>query len=366
MLIRLKYKFQQCKIKTNIYLCTIIFLLWYFKSNTQMTFRERKGNYESTDINYIHLENNLITRNSKDSSIHEKLYSFSKEYVKKFADQPIISKNYVDNLDDAASFNLTTIETMMKKIILFAHTPKYICNKLANFGGKLYKTHHGCVIDGYKPVCMDLHVHPNPKDCLALSFGVGYELSFDNAFGKYGCKVLSFDFSLHNWTNNVYKPHQHYLNIMLSDEISNHKLVKLLSPKGEFVANQKTSVHTLYSISRVLDLLNKNIDYLKIDIENNEWNVFTQIFNSEKGMKILENVNQIILEIHLSILSKVNQNLDKNFEELLKIIKVFHNLNEAGFYVTQYMNNEQTRDYVRVGNLTSQQYLEVLFVKRAK
>jgi hypothetical protein len=132
-------------------------------------------------------------------------------------------------------------------------------------------------IDGQYPVCLD-PIPPTPGHCLVYSFGINNEWSFDQHFDSYGCQVYSFDASI-GLEHFDKTPNIHFYGLFLGSKDENKTLTlstiyKMLVPKhGEAV-----------------------IDYLKIDIEANEWHVLPQIVQS--GM--LQKVRQLAIEAHFS------------------------------------------------------------------
>lgn len=82
-------------------------------------------------------------------------------------------------------------------------------------------------------------------------------------------------------------------------------------------------IMTLSSIYRMLSPMhgeNAIIDYLKIDIDWEEWNVIPDLIESG----ILERVRQMGMEIHLS------QNENKNLTEFQKEVQIIRRLEEEG------------------------------------
>ena len=131
-------------------------------------------------------------------------------------------------------------------------------------------------IDGQYPVCLDPKVMPissyrNPKSrrgfkksCLVYSFGVNNDWSFDEAMEAYGCEVFSFDPSI-NLTDHDHSKRVHFYNLGLG-----HK--NEVNRKG----------WTLRTLDSIYEMLTPHhgatiIDYLKIDIEWNEWMALKQI-----------------------------------------------------------------------------------------
>jgi len=132
-------------------------------------------------------------------------------------------------------------------------------------------------IDGQYPVCLD-PIPPMPKKCLVYSFGINNEWSFDQAFDTYGCQVYSFDASI-GLEQFDKTPNIHFYGLFLGSKDEN-KTLTLSSIYNMLVPKHGETV----------------IDYLKIDIEANEWHVLPQIVQS--GM--LKKVRQLAIEAHFS------------------------------------------------------------------
>ena len=194
--------------------------------------------------------------------------------------------------------------------------------KLAHyFGGKVHVIPPQGV-DGQYPVCLDDTVKPNlsylhklngqfleiKKSCLVYSFGIHSDWSFDEAMEAYGCEVFSFDPSI-NETDHDHSKGVHFYNLGLG-----HK-------------NEVNDISgwTLKTLDSIYEMLTPRhgatiIDYLKIDIEWNEWEVLKQILQSG----ILGIVRQLSVEFHLP-----NQDWSiegsylthKDYRSLVKLVK---------------------------------------------
>jgi len=132
-------------------------------------------------------------------------------------------------------------------------------------------------MDGQYPICLD-PIPPTPGNCLVYSFGINNEWSFDQAFDTYGCQVYSFDASI-GLKHFDKTPNIHFYDWFLGSKDENNKTLTLSS-----IYNMLAPKH-----GQVV------IDYLKIDIEFNEWHVLPQIVQS--GM--LKKVRQLAIEAHI-------------------------------------------------------------------
>ncbi|CAL4250841.1 unnamed protein product, partial [Meganyctiphanes norvegica] len=124
--------------------------------------------------------------------------------------------------------------------------------------------------DGSKKVCMDKDVSPGSDYCLSYSFGVGNDFSFDRAMIKYGCEVYAFDQDkFHSHYPSVVDGVQ-YIKIRLGKE---RLMMYKLQPDGSMF---KFTYRPLDDIQRGLEHQNVTLDYLKMDIEGAEWDIFSE------------------------------------------------------------------------------------------
>lgn len=112
----------------------------------------------------------------------------------------------------AISVSLKSFDYSVKHLFLFQSPPSKVswsprklrdilqrtsrtCRKLVSIGGTFQCPHCGqkCFKDGHKYVCLDEDVAPRSSDCIVLSFGVGENLSFDQAMVRFNCKVFAFE-----------------------------------------------------------------------------------------------------------------------------------------------------------------------------
>jgi Methyltransferase domain len=178
------------------------------------------------------------------------------------------------------------------------------CRLTHDFGGSVFEYAEVHGIDGQKAVCMDPGIAPNSSSCLIYSFGINDEWSFDLHFEQFGCQVHAFDPSM-DMANGNYTANIRYWNIGLASK------------------NTKYAGWKLFTLNFIYDKLKNShgpevIDYLKMDIEGNEWNALPQIIDS--GM--LDNVRQLGVEFHLES--------DEPVEEYRKRIRIIKQLEERG------------------------------------
>jgi FkbM family methyltransferase len=143
------------------------------------------------------------------------------------------------------------------------------------------------------------------KDAVIYSFGVGEDISFDEALiNKFGCKVFAFDPTPKSikWVESRQNPVKFIFSPYGIDEQSG--IVEFLLPKNDnyvsgSVVSQinvdetkkiKVNMKCLSDIVKELD--HKHIDVLKIDIEGSEYKVLTSILAAPVE------IQQILIEIH--------------------------------------------------------------------
>ncbi|KAK7076695.1 hypothetical protein SK128_000477 [Halocaridina rubra] len=212
--------------------------------------------------------------------------------------------------------------------------PQTTCNKLVYFGGHLdcngsdgahsdgLNCNKICVKDGYKGVCMDGSLKPMAKDCLILSVGIGNEFSFDNAMARYGCQIYSVDFTMKNWTHFAYAPNQHFLSLGISH--SNTEGLALVYEHEGKNQTLRTSMLTLASLLQVLDVRTRIISYLKLDIENDEWEVLEHVLKITPW--VLKSVRQLAFEVHLEDILQLNYDIERALPKVVRIRKVLQGL----------------------------------------
>ena len=186
----------------------------------------------------------------------------------------------------------------------FAWTNQLSCGLSHDFGGVILQEPDA--IDGQKAVCLDKEVEFD-KTCTVYSFGINDEWSFDEAMEKIGCTVFSFDPSM-NMTD-----HYH------SDFIIFYKAG--LSDRDQDAGKNGWKMRTLSTIfDRLWAQHTDIIDYLKIDIEGDEWDVIPHIIQS--GM--LSKIRQLGIEIHL------NTRLNYTLQEIRNFVRITQSLERNG------------------------------------
>ncbi|KAI9562582.1 hypothetical protein GHT06_010037 [Daphnia sinensis] len=213
-------------------------------------------------------------------------------------------------------------ELTMEQIITYVEwANSSSCRLSHDFGGNVIFT---AGVDGQKAVCLDPAVRPERasgawppvtkkkfNECLVYSFGIKNEWSFDEAMEALGCRVYAFDPSM-NRTRHDHTSKIHFYDLGLSD-------------RDEQRVDDQEKNWTMKSLDSIYHNLlghqGKIIDYLKIDIERDEWIVLPQILSS--GM--MDRVRQMGVEIHL--LSPTGNN---TLDEIRQNIKTLKSLEDYG------------------------------------
>lgn len=255
------------------------------------------------------------------------------------------------------------------------------CRRMARMGGKVTCSceRKACSVDGAKLVCLDDDVRPVPGDCFALNFGIGFEMTFDEALVNYGCRVIALDPTNGNITNMAYDANItnslqplnmaskansrrvfHALNLGLNDKDTT-LAINVTFDSVHFSLNV-ASYYTYQTILSVLD--NPRVDLLKIDIEGAEWKVLQQVLRSPSAPQLLQHVRQILLEIHFDFLhSHVDADGLTNGTRIT--LGVLQRLRNLGFHLTAYELNENAQRYFSFGDLVIPLYRELTLIRRS-
>ncbi|KAK8737757.1 hypothetical protein OTU49_004225 [Cherax quadricarinatus] len=156
----------------------------------------------------------------------------------------------------------------------YLQTPQTSCRKLKRMGGTYAckkGQEDGKNMDGQKYVCMDPPLEvvgaKDARSCLALSFGIQHDTSFDEDVADLSCEVHMFDVF-------DFKPP-----LALENGIYFH--VEGLARLRHLIfydnLNKTVSVDTLRGHYLKHHLFPRPIHILKVDIENDEWESFRDI-----------------------------------------------------------------------------------------
>ncbi|KAL7642978.1 UNVERIFIED_CONTAM: hypothetical protein RMT77_006267 [Armadillidium vulgare] len=222
---------------------------------------------------------------------------------------------------------------------------KYQCENLKEIGGNKR------INDGSKFVCLDEKFQIVRNDCIVLSFGISYEWSFDDGMYNLGCTVYAFDPTM-GTDDFDRKPKMHFYNLGLS----NFKGMKKLT-KGK----TKFKVDRYENILLKLNLTEKKIDYLKIDIEGSEMDFFDDVLTNSSHL--LKNVKQIGVEIHSGRIPKgvINEETIKN-GIFYRLWREMHQLECNNFQLLHYEQNRVKGNHFKFRNRTESTCYEIVWV----
>jgi hypothetical protein len=166
-----------------------------------------------------------------------------------------------------------------------------------------------------------------PAACLVYSFGIANQWEFDDTYADFGCEVHSFDPT--GSSMEVHRRHAHPSGRVhfhpwgLTGDVSS-------SPKCHGASNSDANERLearryvggtygnltgpLFSLERIVRRLGhagRRIDVLKIDCEGCEWDAFYHLATSAAGSRVLSMVDEIYLELHLSLQLSTANDLSK-------------------------------------------------------
>ena len=214
------------------------------------------------------------------------------------------------------------------------------CNSIKTIGGE--KWLGGCgFLNGEKLVCMDRlyqDLQENGiQNCLIYSFGVGKvqqnclnqsltsfhilfcglgdEWSFETKMAEMGCMVHAYDPT-----------------VTLPPNSTHLKFYPMGLGHQDDPENSKMPILTLQTILEQNGDSDKQITYLKLDIEQAEIQVMEQLISTE----IFNQVSQIGIEVHTGELESRGQILNG----LSSLLKSFYHLHSKGFRLVYYYPND--------------------------
>ncbi|XP_069985141.1 uncharacterized protein [Penaeus vannamei] len=137
-------------------------------------------------------------------------------------------------------------------------------------------------------ICLDEKFKISKNNCLAFSFGINYDFSFEDSLGRFGCKVFAYDPTMNK------KDHQRSSKVrFIATGISNYQGTKLVGMGSRW--HQK-KVDRFENLVKDAGMEGKPIDVVKLDVELSEVDFMQDmLFNSRH---VLRNVKQIAMEIH--------------------------------------------------------------------
>lgn len=150
--------------------------------------------------------------------------------------------------------------------------------------------------------------------------GVGGDWSFDDDVASFGCTVFAFDPSIHEHTGE-----------------QGNRILFLhfgLGHKNELDPTHGWEVRTLEFYVRQLRHSRRQIHYLKMDIEGEEWEVLRQQTRLGRNSTLFTHVQQLGLELH------VREDPKQYVEWWREQYQSFLALQRLGFYPFMYHPNE--------------------------
>ncbi|XP_047503005.1 uncharacterized protein LOC125048383 [Penaeus chinensis] len=236
--------------------------------------------------------------------------------------------------------------TKIKDYFDYLQHPRLRCRKLKRMGGTYSCDGQGDEdgMDGHKYVCMDPSLElggtKDPKSCLTLSYGVHKDATFDGDVAELQCEVHMFDVL--------------NFNPLLAHEVDHvHFHVEGLARKTiiNFYPNVNMSVEMNDVLGHMLKykLDPRPVNILKIDIEGSEWDALADVTTKE-GLKILELVGQIAIELHvvdlvqeLTVKGLDSKPPDQWLDVLQKRFDILMGLEDMGFRPVVYWDNVQDK-----------------------
>ncbi|XP_068223732.1 probable methyltransferase-like protein 24 [Palaemon carinicauda] len=235
-------------------------------------------------------------------------------------------------------------------------SPETDCRKLLRFGG----TYCQKTVDSDKNVCLDADVALKPKNCTVYSFGIGHDTSFDDMSNYFGCNVYMFDPSINKEdVSSQLLEKQKFFHIGLSSKNYTmlHNITYVDSHDKEVIEGKYS---TYDKIRELVGHKNQPVHYLKVDIENTEWDVIPYL--SKKGL--FAGIMQIAIEVHTMTIMKIPPN--RVMEELQRYARILLLLRKEGFQRVSYRPNyvEETLYKVPGENRSIPTCSEVLYIRR--
>ncbi|CAL4075375.1 unnamed protein product, partial [Meganyctiphanes norvegica] len=210
-----------------------------------------------------------------------------------------------------------------------------LCKKMISLGGRCAK--HD---DGDKEVCLDHHLSPPQNNCLVYSFGIGDDLTFEDALTTFkNCEIHMFDPTLNRGAQSMMLPqdlmsnqHFHLIGLGDKDEKEHHT-----GKDPEYIEIRK-----LDTIMKDLGHMGRTIHYMKIDIEGSEWKSLSYMVAHD----LLDNVWQLAMELHTGHLN--NQPHDTWLTHLQEYFEILRSVEALGFFRVSYRDNRAKECLVKL------------------
>ncbi|XP_071530157.1 probable methyltransferase-like protein 24 isoform X2 [Panulirus ornatus] len=206
---------------------------------------------------------------------------------------------------------------------------------------------------------MDEDVKLRPLECLLYSFGVGNDFTFDEHMQDFGCEVHAFD---HDNDHEIYDhrlgPIAFFHKARIGSETGFLRICEK-TPHGR-ICEPALRYQTMADIRRNLGHEDRQLNYLKMDIEGEEWKVLHQILHNTS---VLSTVSQVTLEIHLEEL-RSNKTVEGKRESVALYINVIQGLRNLGFQLVRHDENGLNSQYETIDGVQLSLYAELLFIRR--
>ena len=140
-------------------------------------------------------------------------------------------------------------------------------------------------LDGDKFVCVDPEFSLLTTDrCLVYSFGISDDWSFDFDMESFGCTVYAFDPTTNDTAG--YQNGTIYFN--------------KYGIGGWDGTDSGMKIHTLDTVVAQLGHTGRTVHYLKLDVEESEWDVFKQQVERGHESTLFRSVEQLGVELHFT------------------------------------------------------------------
>lgn len=310
---RRKFKFI-VQITVIAILIVIIVVVWSSRLRKQKS-KENKFAIDLYDDEYDENER-LKSMMAKDMDRHAAFKHLNMigmpEKTRKVPPKPPVPEIFIQNNPPIVLSDQMSDSTIEDNFFKYLEAKDVICKDDQRVGYQ----HDG----GYN-VCLSPPMKLK-KPCVVFSFGIGDNWLFDDAVSKiYKCKVYSFDPTIN-----------------LPDH-NRSALIKFqnqgLGKKNE-INKRGWKMKTLGRHLQDEGYHNRKIDYVKFDIEYNEWAVLQAIF--EEGS--LESVKQLGFEIHINEYFRIHKlNFRTTKEDFIFMYKTLEILKKLNFRKFNYRLN---------------------------
>lgn len=250
-----------------------------------------------------------------------------------------------------------------KRLVELLEESSSTCRKMTDLGGFYScKDCQTCHVDGNKYICFDPDVSPHPGDCLIYSFGVGGEVSWDTAMVHLNCSVFAFDMTSKTWDNGMLIENLHFLALGLGPDNVDADIQMHNATHPNRRDEKKSFFRTLETVRDFLGHSERAIDVLKLDIEFAEWDFFESLFRSPEKSRILQDVKQIALEVHLDDLK--HESAAKRVRGGQRVERILETLQSHGFHLVHTELNTAFQVFADVRGEVLPLFRESLYVRR--